>query len=70
MTASHKNRLLQLRPDAASKAYTLTEYCEAAGNADICDPFGGDMDIYINCRDEIRRYIEIVVKKLKEEGER
>ena len=69
MTASHKMRLLQLRPDAASRTYTLSEYCEAAGNADIYDPFGGDIDIYINCRDEISKYIEILVNKLKEEGE-
>ncbi|KUO72946.1 MAG: hypothetical protein APF77_10740 [Clostridia bacterium BRH_c25] len=69
MTASHKLHLLQLRPDAAFKTYTLTEYCEAAGKADIYDPFGGDLDIYINCRDEISKYIELLVKKLKEEGE-
>src|SRR5689334_17580794 len=34
MTSSHKKRLLQLRSDAASKIYTLTEYCEAASNKD------------------------------------
>jgi protein-tyrosine-phosphatase len=69
MTAAHKRRLLNLRPEAACKIYTLTEYCGAAAMTDIEDPFGGDIDIYIRCRDEISKYIEVLVKKLKEEGE-
>lgn len=69
MTASHKQRLLQLRPDAAHKVFTLAEYCGARGSGDINDPFGGDLDTYINCRDEIRRHLEILIKKLKEKGE-
>ena len=69
MTASHKKRLLQLRPDAASKTYTLSEYCETKGIKDIDDPFGGDIEIYMNCRDEISKHIEVLVKKLKVKGE-
>jgi protein-tyrosine phosphatase len=69
MTASHKKRLLQLRSDAAFKTYMLSEYCETAGKKDIDDPFGGDIDIYMNCRDEINKYIEVLIKKLKEKGE-
>ena len=69
MTASHKNRLLQHRPDAVFKVYTLAEYCESAGNKDIDDPFGGDIDIYLSCRDEISKLIDVLVKKLKEKGE-
>lgn len=69
MTASHKKRLLQLRPDAALKIFTLSEYCEAAGRKDIDDPFGGDIEIYVNCRDEISKHIEVLVRKLKEKGE-
>ncbi|HPL52988.1 MAG TPA: low molecular weight protein arginine phosphatase [Bacillota bacterium] len=70
MTASHKNHLLQLRPDAVSKTYTLAEYCESEGKADIDDPFGWDIDVYINCRDKIRIYIDALIEKLKEKGER
>lgn len=69
MTSSHRKRLLQLRPDAENKTYILSEYCEGAGNTDIDDPFGGDLDIYMNCRDEINNYIEALIKKLKEKGE-
>lgn len=68
MTASHKLRLLRMRPEAAYKTYTLAEYCEASGNKDISDPFGGDLEVYEDCRDEIRKYIEMLVKKLKEKG--
>jgi len=69
MTASHKKCLLKLRTDAAFKIYTLSEYCEDAGRKDIADPFGGDIEIYMNCRDEIIKHIEVLVKKLKEKGE-
>jgi protein-tyrosine-phosphatase len=69
MTASHKRRMLQLRPDASSKIYTLTEYCEVPGNKDIEDPFGGDIDTYMNCRDEIRKYLGMLLIKLKEKGD-
>lgn len=69
MTASHKNSLLQLRPDAVSRIYTLTEYCEAANKTDISDPFGGDLDMYIKCRDDIVKCLYVLVRKLKEKGE-
>jgi len=69
MTASHKKRLLQFRPDAAFKTYTLSEYSGAASKTDIEDPFGGDIETYMNCRDEISRHINALVHKLKEKGE-
>lgn len=69
MTSSHKRRLLQLKPDADKKTYVLSEYCGGTSYKDIDDPFGGDLDIYTGCRDEINKYIELLVKKLKEKGE-
>jgi protein-tyrosine-phosphatase len=69
MTASHKNSLLRLRPDAVFKIYTLTEYCDAENQTDISDPFGGDLDMYIKCRDDIIKYLYVLVRKLKEKGE-
>lgn len=68
MTASHKNYLLQMRADAESKIYTLAEYCEAKDKSDIRDPYGEDVDVYIKCRDEIRKYLDMLIKKLKEKG--
>lgn len=69
MTSSHKKRLLLMYPDAEPKTFTLAEYCEGKGGSDIDDPFGGDLDTYINCRDEINRHIKALIKKLKEKGE-
>ena len=69
MTSSHKKHLLRMRPDAAGKIYTLAEYSGEEGEKDIDDPFGGDIEVYMNCRDEISKHIEALVKKLKEKGE-
>ena len=69
MTASHKKSLLRFRPDIAFKTYTLAEYIGAEDSGDIEDPFGGDLDIYMNCRDKINRYIAALINKLKEKGE-
>lgn len=69
MTASHKKSLLQFRPDIAGKTYTLAEYIGGSGSRDIEDPFGGDLDTYIKCRDEIKRHIAALINKLKEKGE-
>lgn len=69
MTSAHKKRLLHIHPDAEAKTYTLAEYCEGKASSDIDDPFGGDLETYINCRDEINKYIKLLIKKLKEKGE-
>lgn len=69
MTSSHKKRLLQLRPDVETKTHTLAEYCEGKGCADIDDPFGGDLETYMSCRDEINKHMEVLVKRLKGKGE-
>lgn len=68
MTASQKNNLLMMRPDSVLKIFTLTEYCEAEYKTDISDPFGGDLDIYISCRDEIIKHLGVLIKKLKKKG--
>jgi len=68
MTSSHKKRLLHMRPDAGAKTFTLTEYCEGKGGSDIDDPFGSDLETYVDCRNEINKYIMVLIKKLKEKG--
>lgn len=69
MTAAHKKHLLRFRSNIACKVYTLTEYVGGSGVRDIEDPFGGDLDTYIKCRDEIKRHIAALIDKLKEKGE-
>lgn len=68
MTSTHKRRLLLMHPDAEAKTFTLAEYCEGKGGSDIDDPFGGELEIYLNCRDEINKHLKVLIKKLKEKG--
>lgn len=64
MTASHRNYLLKLMPEAAGKIFTLKEYC-CGVYSDVSDPFGGDLEEYRRCRDEIRECLIKFVEKLK-----
>lgn len=67
MTKSHKSYLKSLSPEAADKIFTLKEYCGESIKTDICDPFGGSLDIYKDCRDEILDNLTKLIKDLKEE---
>ena len=64
MTSAHKSHLISMYPCNKHKIYTLKEYCNAS-DSDICDPFGGDLEEYICCRDEILNNIRKLIEKLK-----
>lgn len=53
MTRSHKQQLLAFKPDAQNRIFTLAEFTSKDLGKNISDPFGGDLDIYIECRNEI-----------------
>lgn len=57
MTKSHKSQLLAFSPDAANKIFTLSEFTSKDNIGDISDPFGGNLDTYVKCRDEISAHI-------------
>ena len=57
MTNSHKQQLLSLKPDASNKIFTLSEFTFQNSTKNISDPFGGNLDTYIECRNEITEYI-------------
>ena len=57
-TNAHKEEVIYLYPDLADKVFTLKE------NGNINDPYGYDMDIYINCAKEIAKCIEILLDKI------
>jgi protein-tyrosine-phosphatase len=57
MTASHKALVLSFFPQAAEKVFTLCEYVDI-GDKDIADPFGGGLEIYQQCADEIEQALE------------
>lgn len=65
MTNSHKQQLLRFMPQAAGKVFTLAEYTTEDKNKNISDPFGGNLDIYMECRDELSIYIRKLLDKLE-----
>lgn len=69
MTAAHKRHLLRLHPEAADKTFTLKEYAGDIKEGDIEDPFGGDLDTYISCRNDIMENLEKLIEKLKLKGD-
>lgn len=56
MTNSHADILRSALPQFGYKIRTLSE--SAGGSGEISDPFGGDLDAYRACRDEIERLVE------------
>jgi protein-tyrosine-phosphatase len=58
MTNAHKQQLLALKPDANKKIFTLAEFTFQDITRNISDPFGGNLDTYIECRNEITEYIK------------
>ncbi len=59
MTAAHKMVLEQTVPD---KVFTLCEY--AGVDYDIEDPYGGDVDEYEECAEELYEVLERVADRL------
>ena len=55
MTAGHKAHLLAMDAGLADKIYTFAELC---GGSDVSDPYGGDLDVYLDCAAQIKQYIE------------
>lgn len=66
MTRAHKAHILNIIPDAKEKVFTLVEYATNDQEGDISDPFGYDLETYKRCRDEIIKYLEMAVKKIRD----
>ena len=58
MTNAHKQQLLSRKPDASNKTFTLAEFTFQDITRNISDPFGGNLDTYIECRNQITEYIK------------
>jgi len=74
MTKSHKAYVLGVVPEAISKVFTLKEYvgegvsaAVAIDDVDVVDPYGGDIETYRICRDEILANLKKVLNKLEME---
>ena len=57
-TMSHKYSVIQMYPSLANKIYTLKEYVDENKDLDIKDPWGYDIETYMNCIDEIQKCIQ------------
>lgn len=64
MSSSHKELILLKYPSSKNKLFTLNEYAYNV-EKDIEDPFGRDLTIYENTRDEIYQAIKKIVNSFK-----
>ena len=64
MTEAHKDYILKIMPEAKEKIFTLIEYASGE-KGDIADPYRMDLETYRKCRDDILKYLEMVLEKIK-----
>ena len=57
LTRSHADAILSLDPSAHTRVRLLTTFNPNATTPDIFDPIGGSLEIYRECRDQIRACI-------------
>lgn len=66
MTEQHRELLNNYFPQYSSKVFPLIEYTvKNERQKNIADPFGGDVALYEETADEMERYIDLLIKKLK-----
>ena len=66
MTYSIKNYLVGLFPNYKNKIYVLTEYVGV--NGEISDPYGGDMSVYNDTYKLLKKNLDLLLLKLKEDN--
>ena len=57
MTSNHARNIISMFPLYADKVYAMP--------VDISDPYGGNIDVYRNCRNEIKECVINIIKALK-----
>ena len=62
MTDSHKKMLEKVCKK--DRLFTLKEYV-GKGDGDIADPFGGSLDDYLECAEEIAECINLLAEKIR-----
>jgi len=63
MTERHLHIIKTMHPTA--NAFTLSQYAQSSG--DISDPYGGDLETYLQCARQIHQLLLDSIKKLKED---
>ena len=61
MTSNHAGSILSMFPEYSDKVYAMPK--------DISDPYGGNIDMYRACRDEITECIKGLIKALTGEDD-
>lgn len=62
MTAKHKNKVVEMFPEAKAKTFTISEY--ATGTAeDVADAWGKPMAVYEQMVKQVNRYVPLVLNK-------
>ncbi|WNC14545.1 low molecular weight protein arginine phosphatase [Brevibacillus brevis] len=67
MTASHRHAILAYFPEAADKVHTLRNFVGVEGFGDIADPFGGTLEDYRRCAEELEESLDRLSVLLKKE---
>lgn len=67
MTASHRQAILAYFPEAADKVHTLRNFVGVEGFGDIADPFGGTLEDYRRCAEELEESLDRLSVLLKKE---
>ncbi len=62
MSKGHKNAILSSFPEYEDKVFTIYEFAFEK-EKDISDPFGGSIDVYEMCLDEIYKCLREIVDK-------
>jgi len=64
MQKHHRDFLIKFCPDIGVKTFTLKEFAyDNAVDIDVQDPYGRNLDTYINTREEIKDALKNVFKK-------
>ncbi len=58
MTASHRAAVLAQFPEVRSKTYLLNEFRSNPKKTGIADPYGGSVDIYRECFEEMKEPLQ------------
>jgi len=65
MTRAHVDAIIRLVPAADRKTFLLTQFCPNEDLDEVDDPFGGTLDDYRRCLDDIQSCFNGVIAKLQ-----
>ena len=70
LASGHVDNLIRLFPQAREKIFLLREFVEKlpAGDKDIADPIGGDLEIYKACRNQIKQGVESIIPFIEQQS--